>query len=76
MRRSQRVSYDNAENQLTTQHTYLNSATTQLAQQQNTLGAADLPAAITNLTTAETSRQATLQAVAATSQTNLFNYIK
>ena len=73
---AQRVFYGNAENQLTTQQTYLNSATTQLAQQQNTLGAADLPAAITNLTTAETSRQATLQAVAATTQTNLFNYIK
>ena len=47
-----------------------------LAQQQNTLGGADMPAVITNLTTAETSRQATLAAVAGATQTNLFSYMK
>jgi flagellar hook-associated protein 3 FlgL len=73
---TQRVFYGNAENQLTSQQTYLNSDTTQLAQQQNTLGAADLPTVITNLTSEETARQATLQAVAATTQTNLFNFLK
>lgn len=73
---TQRVFYGNAENQLTSQQTYLNSDTTQLAQQQNTLGGANLPAVITNLTTAETARQATLQAVAGATQTNLFDYIK
>ena len=73
---TQRVFYGNAENQLTSQQTYLNSDTTQLAQQQNTLGAADLPTVITNLTTEETARQATLQAVAASTQTNLFNFLK
>lgn len=73
---TQRVFYGNAENQLTSQQTYLNSDTTQLAQQQNTLGAADLPNVITNLTAEETAQQATLQAVAATTQTNLFNFLK
>lgn len=73
---TQRVFYGNAANQLTSQQTYLNSDTTQLAQQQNTLGAADLPTVITNLTSEETARQATLQAVAATTQTNLFNFLK
>jgi flagellar hook-associated protein 3 FlgL len=73
---TQRVFYGNAENQLTSQQTYLNSDTTQLAQQQNTLGGADLPTVITNLTSEETARQATLQAVAATTQTNLFNFLK
>ena len=73
---AQRVFFGNAENQLTSQQTYLNSNITQLAQQENTLGAANLPAVITNLTSAETSHQATLQAVAGATQTNLFNYLK
>lgn len=73
---TQRVFYGNAENQLTSQQTYLNSDTTQLAQQQNTLGAADLPTVITNLTSAETAHQATLQAVASTTQTDLFDFLK
>ncbi len=73
---SQRVFYGNAENQLNSQQTYLNSYITQLAQQQNALGAADLPTVITNLTSAETSHQATLEAVAGTTQTNLFSYLK
>jgi flagellar hook-associated protein 3 FlgL len=73
---SQRTFYGNAENQLNTQQTYLNSDTTELAQQQNTLGAANLPAVITDLTSEETSRQATLEAVAATTQNNLFSYLR
>jgi len=73
---AQRVFYGNASNQLTAQQNYLNSDTTALAQQQNTLGGADLAAAITNLTSAETARQATLQAVAGATQPNLFSYIK
>lgn len=73
---SQRVFYGNVENRLNDQQTYLNSDTTQLAQQENTLGAADLPAVITNLTSAETSHQATLEAIAQTQSTDLFNYLK
>ena len=72
----QRVFYGNQVEQLQSQTTFLNSETTQLAEQQDTLGAADLPSVITNLASAQTSRQATLEAVAETQQTNLFNYLK
>jgi flagellar hook-associated protein 3 FlgL len=72
----QRVFYGNALNQLTSQQTYLSTETTQLAQEQNTVGGADLTAVISNLTTAETSLQATLAAVGQTAHTDLFNYIK
>jgi flagellar hook-associated protein 3 FlgL len=72
----QRVFYGNAVNQLTSQSTYLNTQTTQLAQQQNTLGGADLPTVISNLESEQVSRQATLEAVAQTQQTNLFSYLK
>lgn len=71
-----RVFYGNAEDQLNSQQTYLNSENTQLAQQQNTLGGTNLPAAISNLTAAETSEQATLEAIGSTNRTNLFDYLK
>ncbi len=73
---SQRVFYGNALNQLTAQQSYLSTETTQLAQQQNTVGGADLTAVISNLTTAQTSLQATLEAVGQTAHTNLFEYLK
>lgn len=73
---AQRVFYGNAVNQLTAQQTYLSSESTQLAQQQSTLGGADLATVISNLTNAETARQATLAAVGSTSQENLFNFLK
>jgi flagellar hook-associated protein 3 FlgL len=73
---SQRVFYGNAINQLDSQQTELNSDSTQLAAQQNTLGAADLPKDITNLESAQTSNEAALQAIAQTQQTNLFSYLK
>jgi flagellar hook-associated protein 3 FlgL len=72
----QRVFYGNTINQLDSQTTYLNSDTTQLAQQQNTLGGADMPAVISNLETAEVSRQATLESMSTTLQNNLFSYLK
>jgi len=68
--------YGNALNQLTAQQTYLGSDTTQLAEQQSIVGQADLPAVISNLTTAQTSLQATLEAIAQTESTNLFQYLK
>lgn len=73
---AQRVFYGNAINQLSAQQTFLNSQTTQLAEQQNTVGGADLSKVISDLVNAQTSRQATLEAIAQTQQTNLFNYIK
>jgi flagellar hook-associated protein 3 FlgL len=73
---SQSVFYGNALNQLTAQQTYLGTETTQLAQQQNTEGGANLPDVISNLTTAQTSLQATLEAIGQTANTNLFEYLK
>jgi flagellar hook-associated protein 3 FlgL len=72
----QSVFYGNALNQLDTQQTYLSTESTQLAQQQNTEGGADLTAVITNLTSAQTSLQATLEAIGQTANTNLFQYLK
>lgn len=71
-----RVFYGNGVNQLNSQLTYLSGETQQLAQQQNTAGAADLPNVITNLTTGEVSLQATLQSIGQTSQTDLFDYLR
>jgi len=68
--------YSKALNQLTSQQTYLSSDTTQLAEQQNIVGQADMPAVISDLTTAQTSLQATLEAIAQTESTNLFQYLK
>jgi flagellar hook-associated protein 3 FlgL len=73
---SQSVFYGNALNQLTAQQTYLGTETTELAQQQNTEGGANLPDVISNLTTAQTSLQATLEAIGQTANTNLFEYLK
>jgi flagellar hook-associated protein 3 FlgL len=73
---SQSVFYGNALNQLTAQQTYLAGESTQLSQQQNTEGGADLTAVITNLTTAQASLQATLEAIGQTANTNLFEYLK
>lgn len=73
---AQRVFYGNAMNQLNSQQNFLNSETTQLAAQQTSVGGADLSKVISDLVSAQTSRQATLEAVSQTQQTNLFNYIK
>lgn len=72
----QRVFYGNAVNQLSSQQTFLSTETTQLAQQENSIGGADLSKAISNLVNAQTSRQATLEAIGQTQQNSLFNYIK
>lgn len=73
---AQRVFYGNAMNQLSAQQTYLNSQTVQLAQQQNNIGGADLAKVLSDLVNAQTSKQATLEAIAQTQQSNLFDYIK
>ena len=73
---AQRVFYGNTVNQLDSEQTFLNTQTTQLAEQQNTLGGADLSKVISDLVSSQTSRQATLEAIGQTQQTNLFNYIK
>lgn len=72
----QRVFYGNAINQLKSQQNYLNSEKTQLAQQQDALGGADLSKVLSDLVNAQTSRQATLEAIAKTQESNLFDYVK
>jgi len=73
---TQRVFYGNALNQLSAQQTYLSTETTQLAEQQNTVAGVDLTRVISNLTAAQTSVQATLEAVGQTAHINLFDYVK
>jgi flagellar hook-associated protein 3 FlgL len=73
---AQRVFYGNAANQAQSQTTYLNTAKLQISQQENTLGAADMAVAATNLTQSELDTQATLAAISKFSQNNLFDYIK
>ena len=73
---AQRVFYGNAVNQLSSQQTYLSNQKTQLAQQQNSLGGVDLPKVLSDLVNAETSREATLEAISQSRSSNLFDYIK
>ena len=67
--------YGNALSQSQSETTYLNTAKLQIAQQQTTLGGADMTAAATNLTQAQTDSQAALAAIAKLTQDNLFNYL-
>jgi flagellar hook-associated protein 3 FlgL len=73
---AQRVFYGNAMNQLNSQQIYLNRETTELAQQQNTIAGADLARILSDLANAQTSREATLEAISHTQQNNLFSYMK
>ena len=73
---AQRVFYGNVLNQLQSQATYLNTAKLQISQQENTLGAADMAEAATNLSQAQLDTQATLAAISKFSQNSLFDYIK
>src|SRR5271165_698865 len=73
---AQRVFYGNASNQADSQTNYLDTAKLQIAQQENTLGGADLATAATNLTQAGIDTQATLAAISKLSQNNLFDYVK
>lgn len=73
---AQRVFYGNAVNQAQSQSSYLNAAKLQIAQQQNTLGGADLAAAATNLARSQIDTQATLATISKLTQNNLFSYLK
>ncbi len=73
---AQRVFYGNAANQAQSQSTYLNAAKLQIAQQQNTLGGADLAAAATNLARSQIDTQATLATISKLTENNLFSYLK
>ena len=73
---TQRAFYGDALNQATSQTTYLNTAKLQLAQQQDTLGAADLATTASDLTQSQINTQATLAAISKMTQNNLFDYLK
>jgi len=70
------MTFDTTTNVVDVYINFLNTETAQLAQQESTIGGADLSKVIGNLVNAQTARQATLQAVGQTQQNNLFNYIK
>jgi len=72
----QSVFYGNALNQVQSQTTYLNAAKLQIAQQQNSLGAADLSFAATDLSSAQTDTQAALEAISKFSGNSLFDYLR
>jgi len=73
---AQRVFYGNAMNQVQSQTTYLNAATQQIAQQQNSLAGVDLATAATNLSNAQTDEQAAMAAISKVTQNNLFDYLQ
>ena len=73
---AQRVFYGNALSQAQSQTTYLNTAKLQISQEENTLAAADMAEAATNLSQAQLDTQATLAAISRFSQNSLFDYIK
>ncbi len=73
---AQTVLYGNATDQTQSETTYLNAAQLQISQQQNTLGGANMAAAATNLSQAQTDNQAALAAISKlASQNNLFSYL-
>lgn len=72
---SLRVMYGNALNQLDSQETYLHTEKIQLAQQENTVAAADPTAVTSQLVNAAYAREATLAAVGKSSQMSLFDYL-
>jgi flagellar hook-associated protein 3 FlgL len=72
---SQRVLYGNALNQLSSQESYLNNEKLQLAQQENSVAAADITAVASQLVNASYARQATLSAVGKSTQMSLFDYL-
>lgn len=72
---AQTVFYGNATDQTQSETTYLNAAKLQISQQQTTLGAADVVAAATNLSQAQTDSQAALEAIGKLSQDSLFTYL-
>jgi flagellin-like hook-associated protein FlgL len=73
---TQQVFYGNALDQAQSQQTYLDSAKTQLAQQQNTVGGADEAALATQITSDATAENATLAAIAKLPQNTLFDYLQ
>jgi flagellar hook-associated protein 3 FlgL len=72
---SRRVFYGNVLNQLQGQQMFLNNEKLQLAQQENTVGAADISAVASQLVNTENSRSGALAAIGKMSQSSLFDYL-
>lgn len=70
------LTFDTTTNVVDVYINYLNSETAQLSQQQNAIGGVDLSTVLSDLVNAQTSREATLEAIGRTQQNNLFDYIK
>ncbi len=72
---AQRVFYGNAMNQLTDNNAVLQNESTQLSERENTLSAADLAQAATQLVSLQTSVNAVMTAASRTMGTSLFDYL-
>jgi flagellar hook-associated protein 3 FlgL len=72
----QQAFFGNALNQTQSQQTYLSAQSVGLAQQQNTIGSADLTAVASQLALDQTSQTAALEAIGKMPQTSLFDYLK
>ena len=68
--------YGSATNQLTADNTSLQSETVSLKSQENSLVGADIATIATNLTLAQTSQQAALEAMAKVAPMSLLNYLQ
>lgn len=73
---AQRVFYGSALNQTQNQQTYLSNQNVSLAQQQNTIGSADLATVASQLVSDQIATNATLAAIGKMPQTSLFDYLK
>ena len=72
---AQQVFYGNVMNQLTANSTVLQNESTQLSTRENTLSAADLAQAATQLVSLQTSVNAVMSAASKTMGTSLFDYL-
>ncbi len=72
---ARRVFYGNAMNQLTANSTVLQNESTQLSNRENTLSAADLAEAATQLVSLQTSVNAVMSAASKTMGNSLFDYL-
>ena len=72
---TQQTFYGNSVDRLNNAQTFLTQEQTQLTETESTALDADMATAVTDLTQAETTQQALVQAGAKVSQTNLFDYL-
>jgi flagellar hook-associated protein 3 FlgL len=73
---TQQAFYNNAANQMTSENTALQTETVTLKTQENNLVGADVATVATDLTQAQTSEQAALEAIAKVAPMSLLNYLQ